>query len=131
MDEICIVHSFGNKIGYGSYADVYLVYDDKGKALAYKVFKDDPRKQIVAVETLGKELEVIKRIKHPLIVPLVFSGKVEHNQEEKYVMITEFFKNGTLSDILALDPEKQAEIGWNSTKKLNFIYLLAIQPFRK
>ena len=125
MEKLQIFHQISCKIGFGGFATVYRVLEEQEKKYyACKIFheKDDEN----VLDLLNQEVEIISKLHHPLILRLINKGKITFDGNNSYSMITDYYPNGSLKDIIGLSKEEQERIGWNDTKKLIFIYMLAI-----
>lgn len=62
---------------------------------------------------------------HPSILELIGYSKIKNENETRTVVITEYFSNGILSDMIAAEKSGKPIEGWNNTKKLINIYGIA------
>lgn len=87
-----------NEIGHGSMATVYVAVDrGEGRRVAIKVLHPELRKVIVGSGRFAREIEILRRLKHPNILPILSSS--ETGELVYYVM--PFACGGSLSASLA------------------------------
>ena len=62
---------------------------------------------------------------HPSILKVIGYSKTEINNEKRMVVITEYFSNGILSDMITAERSGHPNPNWTNTKKLISIYGIA------
>jgi serine/threonine protein kinase len=95
---ICVSagYTFGGGVGQGTFKETFLVTTTDGKKLALKVLKPG----CSTGERSDREIDAMKRCKHPNIVALIELADFDH-AGTKYVYLTEaFMDGGTLEDRL-------------------------------
>ncbi|CAD8105937.1 unnamed protein product [Paramecium sonneborni] len=94
-----------NKIGCGSYADVYRVTRKcDGKEFASKIY--DKSSDKFDLECIIKELDILRKMDHPNVVQLL-----ETFETQKYIfLITELLAYGSLDDVITQTSFSEEEI---------------------
>lgn len=107
-------YNFGQKLGSGAFATVYLCYKkEDGKRYAIKVIDLEMvlSKNKKIKEQLNTEIEIMREFKHPNLVSL---NDVIIESDKKYIcLVLEYCKGGDFSNFLKLNgpqlPEEQAK----------------------
>ncbi|AMD21132.1 HEL149Wp [Eremothecium sinecaudum] len=83
-------------VGQGAFATVKKAVERKtGKTFAVKII--NKRKVMGNIEGVSRELEILRRLNHPLIVSL----KAFYEDDESYYLVMEFVAGGDLMDFVA------------------------------
>ena len=109
-----------DRIGKGSFGEVYLTYEIKSnKKTATKIFI--PRRDF---DSFVNEAKILSKLNHPSIVE--FIGYESHDFEKKLrpVIMIQFAKNGSLRDIINNKLSKSSGVS-TDTMKLIIIYGIA------
>lgn len=69
------------------------------------------------IDELKKVLNDISKLKHPCLLKFFGYSPIDFKKQPKPVIITEYFSNGSLSNILELERNQQPIEQWNFTKK--------------
>ena len=80
---------------------------------------------ITEIDKLKKELNDIYKLKHPCLLKFYGYSLIDFKKQPKPVIITEYFSNGSLSNILELERNQLPIEGWSFTKKLINLYGIA------
>ncbi|CAD8110530.1 unnamed protein product [Paramecium sonneborni] len=94
-----------NKIGCGSYADVYkVIRKSDSKEFAAKIY--DKSSDKFDSECILKEIDILRKMDHPNVIQLL-----ETFETQKYIfIITELFAYGSLDDIITKTSFSEEEI---------------------
>lgn len=113
------------KISSGSFGEVFKIIDKKtGEIYAAKISHitiNDPKSIILIV----REVNINAGINHPSVIKFIGYSPNDFNHESKPVIVTQYFKNGSLLDIINLERQSRSVDGWDDTKKLLTIYGIA------
>ena len=113
------------KIGSGGFGKVFVAYDKQlEKEVAIKLLNANENEEQDKKERFEHEINSLSQINHPLISKYLGRGIITYKNTEKIALLTEFYRNGNLRDILR-KKEELSLIGWNDTKKLMNIYAIA------
>ena len=82
---------------------------------------DDPK----LILPIVREVNINAGMNHPSVIKFIGFSPINFNHESKPVIITEYSKNGSLSDIIKLERQSRSIDGWDDTKKLLTIYGIA------
>lgn len=70
-------------------------------------------------------VNILSELDHPSLLKLVGCSKIHSENITQSVIITEYFSNGTLSDMIQSEKLGHPHPGWNNTKKLIAVYGIA------
>ena len=108
------------KIGEGGYGVVYKVKEKKtGKIYAAKIFKILNSQNELQI---NREIKISSQIKHPSIIKFIGYSNTDFAGYDIPVIITEYMKNGSLSEIIQKDTKNKY---LTDTKKLIILYGIA------
>ncbi len=97
--------SLGSKLGGGGMGVVYrATYTKTGRVVALKLLPAEMSKNPRLVARFDRELAILKRLKHPNIVPCFGGGKLGEQQ----FMAMELVEGGSLADVL----KKRGKLPW-------------------
>ena len=108
-------YSIGKLLGRGSFADVYLVVDQKtGTRLACKCIDKTSVADARGHQRLNREINALKALSHPHIVNLhsIVEGK------RYYGVLMEFCEGGSLSEYIATEKRLDEKIAQNVFKQI-------------
>lgn len=117
-------------IGKGGFSEVFKIQEKKtGKALAAKISikrLNVNTKEIKELKmNLTREVNIIARLKNPCIIQYIGYSPTDFNDDQKPVIVTRYYKYGSLERIINLNRLEIAPKLWNDTKKLINIYGIA------
>lgn len=117
-------------IGKGGFSEVYKIKElNTGLVLAAKISLhrlDRNTKEIKELRTrISREVNIISRLRHPCVLKFLGYSPIDFNQESKPIIITQYYSNGTLENIISLQRQNLAPNSWDDTKKLINIYGIA------
>ena len=117
-------------IGKGGFSEVFKIQEKKtGKILAAKISikklngntKEIKERKI----NMSREVNIIARLRNPCILKYIGYSPIDFNEEPKPVIVTQYYKYGSLERIINLSRLELAPKFWNDTKKLINIYGIA------
>ena len=121
------------KVGEGSFGEVFKVKKkETGEIFAAKIsltiiyeeeeideIKDDDatkKHNHSLIRNLVREVNILSKLNHPCIIKFIGFSPVSFNGEKKPVIITDFFPNGTLKDLIKLEQKGLSHEKWNDTR---------------
>lgn len=111
------------RIGSGGFAVVYKVEEKTTKNIyAAKIPKDIDESKIIYIL---REISISLKFSHPSLMKVIGYSPEDFDGEKKPTIISEYFPNGTLSQIIDLEQRGLSKLGWDDTKKLITIYGIA------
>lgn len=117
----------GEWVGQGSFGDVYKAYDqrkDPPELVGYKIAKNPVSDDLSKQKMLMRELEILATMKHPATLRL--AGLILPTTEHpRLIIVTPFFKNGSLEEALKTDLRKRPKQGWTPTAKSKCMFGVA------
>lgn len=101
----------GQKLGGGGMGVVYrATFTKTGQVVALKLLSAEMAAKPKLVARFERELAIVKKLKHPNIVPCLWGGKIGSQQ----VMAMELVEGGTLADEL----QKRGKIPWEEAIRI-------------
>ena len=77
------------------------------------------------IDQLTYEIGNIMRMNHPCLLKFIGYSPIDFKKQRKPVIVTEYFSNRSLSDVLEIERNNKFIQGWNETKKLINIFGIA------
>lgn len=105
-------------IGGGSYGKVY-TYRNKTTNAIYavkKIVQYNSNINSKLTKQFIREVKILSKINHPSILRFIGYQFIERKNVFKIIILTEYFKNGSLYNVLHGN-DNQYPYGWNDTKK--------------
>lgn len=114
-------------IGYGGFARIYMIEEISTKKIfAAKVFDRNGTTSFEEMKMFYKEIEIMSKLKSPFIIKFIGYSLHDFEHKPNHVIIMEYAGNSSLLDILEKARKGLAPNEWTETKKLIFIYSLAL-----
>lgn len=109
-----------DRIGDGGFINEFIIIDKETHHLYLaKKFVD------FKSTMFSKSATIFTQIKHPSIIKYIGYSPVDFNGSKNPMIITEYYKNGSLFDILSKLRKGHSIDGWNDTTKMITIYGIA------
>ena len=107
-----------NKIGSGSYGNIYKVKDKKtGQILVAKISINKIEKDSTSLLLdISREVNILSKLNHPAILKFIYYCPFNFKKKPKPVIITEFASNGSLEDLIK--KERESHLNFDMTHKL-------------
>lgn len=97
------------KLKQGGFGSVYKVIDKKtGQTYVAKILSVDSTKidEETKEKMINREIQIMLSVNNPTLIKIHYFSKFDFNNEPNVTLIMDYFKNGSLYDVL-----KQAQIG--------------------
>ena len=106
-------YTIQRKLGQGAYGQVFMASDERGETVAIKVINKSMLKRksmgargASALDTLAREIAVMKKIHHPHCVQLY--EVIDDPKDEKLYLVMELLTGGEVAASLDLTPQLAA-----------------------
>lgn len=114
-------HEKCEKLGKGIYGKVYTVKDNQtGRVYAAKFVH--PLPQFRNAEDFKIEVSILASVFHSSLAPLYGFSPANRENKQPPSIIAQYYKNGTLEDLIRKESQGKAPGWWNMTSKTIFLY---------